>query len=114
MRSKQILTIASDGGLKTHKGSYGWKIVTQMTPFSSLALDPWMATMQAKIAAPILILASLKQYWGGSAIANRHSSRYANSSTTRPRSDNNPTMSTFSASFRNHYRFSDAASKDNG
>jgi hypothetical protein len=28
LRSQQTLTISSDGGLKTNKGTYGWEIVT--------------------------------------------------------------------------------------
>ena len=81
MRSKKTLTIASDGGLKTHKGSYGWKIITQDDTVLFTGAGPVDGDYASEsstrselygIAAPVLILASLKQYWGIS-----HRARYS-------------------------------------
>jgi ribonuclease HI len=65
--------IASDGGLKTHKGTYGWKIVTHDDTVLFTGAGPVDGHYASKsstrsefygIAAPVLMLVSLKQYWG--------------------------------------------------
>ena len=73
LRSRQTLTIASDGGLKTDKGTYGWKIVTNTDEVLFSGAGPVDGDYRSAsstrselygIAAPVLLLASLKRFWG--------------------------------------------------
>ena len=72
-RSRQRITIASDGGLKDRRGTHGWKIVSRSghTLFSGSGpvdgpLDISHSTRSelGGLTAPLLLVTSLAKFWG--------------------------------------------------
>jgi hypothetical protein len=81
LRSKHTLTIASDDGLKSHQGTFGWKSVTQKDIVLFTGAGPVDGDTLSEsstrselygIAAPVLLLASLARFWG-----TKHRARYS-------------------------------------
>jgi hypothetical protein len=80
--SKQTLTIASGGGLKTTNGTFGWKIVTNHDIILFSGAGPVNGDFNSAssftrselygIAAPILLISSLQRFWG-----TPHRARYS-------------------------------------
>lgn len=72
-RSRQRITIASDGGLRHRLGTHGWKIVAQSgsTLFSGsgpidgpLDISHSARSELGGLTAPLLLVLSLAKYWG--------------------------------------------------
>jgi hypothetical protein len=75
-----MLMIATDSGLKTRKGTFGWKLVTSDDTLLFSGAGPVDGDYSSEsstrselygITAPVLLLSSLHRFWG-----TKHRSRY--------------------------------------